>query len=213
MRKLLARARNPALWLSFGKDSLLVLKLALDAGFTGPCYYFGDELSDFAQQVIINHALTVYSWPATNRYLVPSGDKWAQVDEFLVGNALVPALSPVVQGDDCTHLQFHNRFTKQIHYPHDVTLTGYKRSDINEAVGVNFPREINLGFTRLVHPLYDWSDDEVLTRLGYTPPEENSVAYCDRCLAAIESLDRDAALASFRRRFHFPELKETRNVH
>lgn len=198
----LLNARNPAIWLSFGKDSLLVLKLALEQRFTGPCYYFGEKLSNFAQQAIIDHSLTVYSWPATNRYVVPDGQEWAQVDEYLVGGQLIPMLSPVTRGENCDHMQFTRRFTKTLKYSHDITLTGYKYADENEAIGVKFPREFDLGFTRIVNPLYDWSDERVINALGFTPPE-GAIEYCNKCLTQLETIDRDAALASFRGRFNF----------
>ena len=67
VREALERAKNPALWLSFGKDSLFLLRLALDAGFNGPCYHFGDELNALAKQTILDHVLTVFSWPCTDR--------------------------------------------------------------------------------------------------------------------------------------------------
>lgn len=204
VRKILENAEHPTVWLSFGKDSLLVLRMALEAGFDGPCYFFGDQLSDLAQQTILEHDLTVYSWPASDRYLIPDGDSLAQVDEYQIGVKRIPFISPVVTGEHCDHGEYQ-RFSRSFAYPHDVTLTGYKRSDWNEAVGVTFPQEINIGVTRLVHPLYDWTDGQVIEALGFTPPEENTVEYCNECLAMIESSDwdRDAALVNFRRRFNF----------
>lgn len=205
IESILRQAVNPAIWCSFGKDSLLLLRLALAAGFNGPCYYFGDELSDLAQRTIIDNDLTVYSWPATNRYAVPSGQKWVQVDEYLIGDRLVPFISSIVEGDHCNHMQFTQRYARPFHYPHDVTLTGYKCGETNEAVGATFPQELDIGVTRLAHPLYDWTDEQVIEALGFTSPDENAVEYCEECLTFIESSnwDRDAALARFRSRFNF----------
>ena len=208
--KELQHAKNPAIFCSFGKDSLLVLRMALDAGFTGLCYYFGDTLNALAQQMVIDNDLTVYSWPATNRYVVPDCEGWAQVDEYLLGDQLLPILSPITRGQNCEHMNFTRRFTRTFSYPHDVTLTGYKRSDENAAIGISFPREFQLGTTRIVNPLYDWSDDQVIGALGFTP-EEESVEYCNECLGTLQHMDRDAALAGFRSRFQLNHQKETRN--
>lgn len=201
MREILERAKNPAIFCSFGKDSLLVLKMARDTGFTGPCYYFGERLNPLAQKTIIDHSLTVYSWPATNRYIVPDGDEWAQVDEYLIGGTLLPLISPIVRGNKCGHMRFTEQFTRAFLYPHDVTLTGYKASD--QVLGLTFPREVDLGVTRIVNPLYDWSDKDVIDALGFTPPDTSAIEYCEDCLRVLETMDKDAALARFRSRFNF----------
>lgn len=203
MREVLDKAVSPALWLSFGADSLLLLRLVKEAGFSGTIYHFG-KMSDFAKQTVVEQDLTVYSWPATNRYVVPDGDTLSQVDEYLIGRTLVPFLSPVVKGDDCTHGNY-TPFLRAFNYSHDITLTGYRKSDFSPAVGITFPRELDLGFTRIVNPLYDWTDEQVIEALGFTPPDENAVEYCEECLTFIASSnwDRDAALARFRSRFNF----------
>lgn len=195
----LDNATNLAIFCSFGKDSLLVLRMALQVGFSGPCYYFGERLSNLAQQVIIDNDLMVYSWPATNRYVVPDGEGWAQVDEYLIGERLLPFLTPITRGDKCQHMQFTRRHTRPFHYPHDVTLTGYKQSD--QVLGMTLPREFDLGVTRIVNPLYEWTDDEVIEALGFKPPDE-TIEYCDECFAVIEQMDREASLATFRQRFN-----------
>lgn len=204
--EILARAKSPAILASFGKDSLLLVKLAVQTGFKGPIYHLGVELSELAKQAIIEHDLTVYAWPSANRYLIPDGEKLVQVDEFILGRVLIPTISPVVEGDRCDHGNYL-RFTRPFKYPHDITLMGYKRGESNGAVGVTFPRELDIGVTRLVNPLYDWTDKQVIDALSFTPPDDNSVEYCNECLAIINSSnwDRDAALVNFRRRFNFSE--------
>jgi len=204
MREIFEHATNPALWLSFGKDSLLLLQFALEAGFIGPCYFFGDELSDFARQVISDHSLTVYSWPSADRYLIPDGEGLTQIDEYVIGKARVPLISSVVAGERCAHGEYR-RFTRRFDYKHDITLTGYKKSDVSGVIGMTFPRELDIGVTRIINPLYDLTDEEVIAQLGFTPPDNSPVEYCDKCLATIQSSDwdREAALAGFRQRFGF----------
>ena len=204
LNQVLAQATNPAVLCSFGKDSLLLLQLALNGGFSGPVYYFGERLPEHAEQMIID-GLTVYSWPATNRYVVPNGEGLAQVDEYLLGEALIPLVSPITEGGDCDHGEWQ-RYLSPFKWPHDVTLTGYKHGETCAAVGMDFPAEINLGLTRLVNPLYEFSDSEVREALGRDVPDDNAVEYCAECLTYIDNnLDRDAALAGFRHRFSFNE--------
>ena len=199
----LAQAVSPAVLCSFGKDSLLLLQLALNAGFTGPVYYFGEQLPRHAEQMVIDRQLTVYSWPAANRYIVPNGAGLAQVDEYLLGETLIPLVSPIVESEHCDHGTWQ-RYTRPFHWPHDITLTGYKRGETCEAVSVDFPPTINLGVTTLINPLYEFSDDEVREALGENVPDDNATTYCAECLSYLTSnLDRPAALANFRRRFNF----------
>ena len=208
IRNILAEAKAPALFCSFGKDSLLLLHLAREAGFTGAIYYFGEELTETGKKMVIEDDLTVFSWPASDRYLIPNGNELALVDEYLVGTTLVPSISRVVKGNDCSHGEFQ-QFLKPFHYPHDITLTGYKQGETCEAIGISFDREIDIGTTKLVAPLFDWTDDDVfaaLETLGIEPPpSDNEVEFCDECLnlISISDWDRDAALAGFRSRFNF----------
>jgi hypothetical protein len=207
LRETLGAATNPALWCSFGKDSLLLLRLAKDAGFHGPIYYFADELTGLAERYVVEDDITVYSWPPADRYLVPNGSELAQIDEYVVGQKVVPLVSPVRLGSRCTHGEFE-RYRRPSAYLHDITLTGYKRDETCPAVGVTFPAVLDIGVTKLVSPLYDWTDQQVYDAcryLGIQYEESNSVEYCDNCLNIINQSDWDraASLAAFRQRFGF----------
>lgn len=206
IQEALARATNPALFLSFGKDSLLLLKLLRDAGFNGPSYYFG-ELSKLAEMKIINDNLTVYSWPPADRYFAPNGTGLAQIDEYVVGNTLLPVVSPIVEGGNCTH-GVYEKYTRPFKFPHDVTFTGYKKGETCDAVGVVFPKQIDIGVTTLLSPLFDWTDGKVIRackKFGIEYEDSNTVEYCHDCLEAIKTSDwdRQAALDNFRDRFQF----------
>lgn len=202
----LSRATNPALLLSFGKDSLLLLRLARGVGFRGPCYYFGDDLSALAASIVVDNDLTVYSWPATNRYVIPDGDRFAQVDEYLMGNVLLPTVSPIVAGTNCDNHKIPQRFTSPFYFPHDVTLWGYRKSDSCEAIRTTFAREFSIGPTTLNAPLYDLSGNDVYAAcetLGIEYEDSNEVQFCDACLNAIlnDDWNKSAALAGFHERF------------
>jgi len=208
IRPTLATAQRPALWLSFGPDSMLLLDYARQAGFNGAIYHFGDDLSKLAQQVIIDDNLTVYGCAPIDSYLIPNGDGLALVDEYPLGDTRVPMVSPIVKGDSCRHGALTRR-TRHFPYPHDITLWGYRHDDWCEAVGETFTREINLGVTWLVAPLYELTDSDVYAAcdaIGIAYDDDtNDVAMCDECLNAIinSDWDRQASLNGFRERFRF----------
>lgn len=207
VREALVKAKNPALLCSFGKDSLLLLRLLRDEGFNGAIYYLGEELSELAKAVIVRDGLTVYSWPPINRYVVPEGEEFMQVDEFLLGNVALPVLTPIKEGDDCAHGRFQ-RYAKPFHFPHDVTFTGYKQGETFEAVGMDFPMEFDIHITRFISPLFEFSDEQVfeaLDHLGITYERDNAVEFCNECMNAIinDQWDRQATLTAFRSRFSF----------
>lgn len=204
----LATAQRPAVFVSFGKDSLLLLHLARQARPDITIYHFADELSEFAEQFIIQNDLTVYSYAPADRYLVPNGEGLALIDEYALNDTRIPVVTPIVSGADCRHGIPLQR-TPSFRFPHDLVLWGYKCEESCEAVGTAFPKEMLIGGARFVAPLYEMTDADVyqaLETLGIPfEDERNEMEVCDDCLNAVISADwdRDAALAGFRSRHNF----------
>jgi len=204
---LLSSARNPALLCSFGSDSTLLLYFARQARRDIPVYYFGDDLPEFAQHLIINDGLTVFSYAPADRYLVPRGEGLVLIDEYDINGQRVPMVSKVKVGLRCT-VESSQQRTPSFYFPHDLVLWGYKLSDHVELIDTIFEREIQIGYTRFVAPLYDLSTDQVLNALdalGLDYVTDDDARICDECLNAIinSDWDRDAALAGFRGRFNY----------
>lgn len=205
IKEVLASAKNPALMLSFGKDSVLLLKYAQDAGFNGTIYHWGNELSDFAEDFILSNDLTVFSYAPVDRYLLPSGDGLALIDEYALNNHRVPTVRDVVKGDKCDHGVL-KQTTSAFRFPHSVTLWGYRAVDDVPVIGMTLAKEIEVGGTKFIAPLYEMSDAQVyaeLDELGLSYEEDNSVEFCDHCLDVINNSnwDREESLTSFRQRF------------
>jgi len=204
----LAQAKSPCVLVSFGKDSQLLLALVREIQPDIPLYFFGDELTKFAEQFIIDHDLTVFNYAPADRYLIPNGDGLALVDECAMGRARIPLLTEVVKGNGCRH-GVANARTSQVRWPYDTVLWGYKRDESMPAVGQTFGKEIPFGDFRLVAPLYELTDADVyeaLETLGLDyDPEPDEVEFCDECLNAVinSDWDKDAALSGFRARFNF----------
>lgn len=205
----LSTAEHPALLCSFGSDSALLLHYARQVRRDLPVYFFGDELPELAQQMVINENLTVFSYAPADRYLVPRGQGLALIDEYDINGQRVPMVSKVTSGprETCAGESSQQR-TASFYFPHDVILWGYRSEDRDEIVNVTFDREIRLGHTRFVAPLYDLTTDQVLNALdalGLDYIADDGARFCDNCLNAIiaSDWDRDAALAGFKGRFNF----------
>ena len=201
-------AKRPALLLSFGKDSLLLHCLAKQVRSDIALYYFGDTLSEFATQMIIDNDLTVFNYAPVDRYVVPNGEGVALVDEYILNGTRVPFVSPIVKGDGCTHTLSLTR-TPAFRYPHDLTLWGYRKLDWQDAVNTVFPCENIVGGSRFIAPLYEMTDADVFEALETLEipygDERNEIEWCDECLTAVigDDWDRAASLSAFRNRFSF----------
>lgn len=204
----LTTAQRPAVFVSFGKDSLLLLHLVRKINPDIPVYYFSDELSSFAADVIQEQNLTVMSYPPADRYLVPNGEGLALIDEYSIGNERVPVVSPIVAGENCKHGVPELRMP-YFPFAHDVVFWGMKQGETCEAVGTTFEREIQLGHSKFIAPLYEMTDRDVYEALETLeidyPEKEDEMELCNVCLDAIinSDWDQEAALAGFRQKFQF----------
>jgi hypothetical protein len=200
--------RHPAILCSFGSDSTLLLYFARQARRDIPVYFFGDDLPELAQQLVLRDDLTIYSYAPADRYLVPQGEGLALVEEYAVNGQRVPMVSKVRSGtrETCAAESSPLR-TPSFYFPHDVVLWGYRSTDHNELIDATFEREVQIGHTKFIAPLYDLTTDQVLNALdalGLDYVEDDDVEFCDECLNAVLNSDWDAqaALAGFRSRFH-----------
>ncbi len=211
VQEILSAAKNPALFLSFGKDSLLLQHLAREVCPNITLYTFNDSLSSFAEQFIIEQDLTVFRYAPADRYLVPNGEGLALVEEFALNDTRIPLVHPIVKGDNCRHGRYQ-KSTPQFRFGHDLVLWGYKRGESCDAVGVDFPQEMVIGNSKFYAPLYHFTDFDVYEALEALEivyvDEDSDEEFCDDCLNAVISSewDRGAALHNFKSRFGFFEI-------
>lgn len=222
IKEALKGARNPACLVSFGKDSLLLLALAREVRPDISIIWYNQRASKaqrmFAERIIKLWNLTVLSYAPANSYFIPNDEGLTLVDEISFGETYLPLLTDVQDGEACA-LTLRGEQTLYFGYGFDVTLFGYKKSDSHEAINQRFGREYRVGQTRLVAPLYDLTDGEVLQAIKeFKIPYEaidDHLSVCTRCLqgtgdvfcpeagTTITSIDWDkqAALEAFRERF------------
>lgn len=153
IEQVFAKAKNPALLCSFGKDSLVLLKTVLDMGHKPTILWFRDHLNLFAEKIIREWDLTILSYAPTVRYQVDS----TVVSEYAVGGARLPLLQDISEHGKPVGCST----TPQFNYPFDYSLFGYRKTDCHPLVSTTFESEFELGPTKMVAPLYDLSDEDV----------------------------------------------------
>lgn len=159
----LLEAKSPALLFSGGKDSLLLLDEVRRIRRDCTVIHFYDRLLPEVETIIKEWDLEVLSWRPAAQYLIPWEKDIALVSEYSFGDARLPVLRDVVIGEDC-----HRRrdTTEHFDYPFDLTLWGMKKCDeLHPVMPAHFEREMPLGPTRLIAPLFDLTDDDVLTEI------------------------------------------------
>jgi hypothetical protein len=200
----LLQAKNPSLLVSFGKESMLLLTLVREIKPDISLFWFGDKLSAFAESVIKDQDLQVFSYAPADRYIVGE----SLVDEYSLGNVRVPLISDLIIGEPCELERLPTIRTPQFNWRSDLTLWGYRQLDNHVLVHTTFPQRFPLGGTVMDAPLYNYTEAQVLDaldELGITyDPDTNATTVCQTCLDEIDAtMDKEAALAGFQSRFQF----------
>ena len=200
IRDVLAEAEHPAVLMSFGKDSQLLLALVREVKPDVPCIWFKSGLTParqrFAKSQILTLDLEVWSWEPADVYVVPNGEGLSLVREQAFGSQTFPVLSDIEEGGTCIADVAAGR-TPAL-YPHFThLLLGYKDSDSHDALGgPGFcPADgWALGRAKVYAPLRAMSDEEVwqairemgvpydVSRYDEGGPDPDSLPACTACL-------------------------------
>lgn len=208
IRDVLKGAKSPALLCSFGKESLILLKLVREIKPDTSIFWFGDKLSLFAESIIRDNDLQVFSYAPADRYLVPNNDGYSLIDEYSLGQVNVPLISDLEESDLCELELLPTIRTPIFNYRADVTLWGYRAADRHSLVQTVFPQKFPLGGTIMDAPLYNWNEQDVYSaieelRIPYEP-QNDRVQVCSACLDEINAtIDKQASLHAFKERFSF----------
>jgi hypothetical protein len=203
-------AQSPALLFSGGKDSLLLLDVAREIRPDITVIHFYDRLHPQVERIFKLWDLNLLSWRPAHQYFIPWQDDPALVSEYSFGDARLPVVTGITQGDECEVERLSCQRMTHFDYPFDLTLWGYKHGDERHPVmGEAFPIAFDLGPTMMLAPLYHWSDDDVLSEIERRgipyEPFSDELRMCERCQQSIGSWDKETSLQFFANRFNFRE--------
>lgn len=204
------KAEHPALLFSGGKDSLLLLDIVRKIRPVTIIHFY-DRLHPEVERILKLWDLDILSWQPAHQYFIPFGDDPALVSEYSFGAARLPVVTGIMQSKDKCEIE-KLRFERMPHfdYPFDVTLWGYKRGDDRHPImGEAFPICFDLGTTRMLAPLYHWSDEDVLSEIARRElpyePFSDELKMCEKCKGSLGAWDKETSLQFFANRFNFKE--------
>jgi hypothetical protein len=168
--------RNPALYISFGKDSMAMLHLALSRNIRLPIIYHRDPFfprkNAFADQVISLWNLEVWDYPPVSVSLCHGKEMVALVNEYASGpSSRVSVLKNALEFKDGDNpddflcgLNFLMRPCGFINYKWDATFVAHKDVDEDQIFGV-VPLQSNIVYQDqgpdFVFPLKEWTHADV----------------------------------------------------
>ena len=174
--EILTKYKNPVLFCSFGKDSMVLLHLLLQKNIRIPIIYYRDawfpKKNAFANRMIESYELEVHDYPPLRISLCTGKEMIALVSEYQSGrNSTIFVLKNTKEfkdGDNPDHflcgLNFLMRPCAAFNFPWDSGLVAHKDCDEDPIFGV-VPLHSKIVFRDhgpdYVFPLKDWSHDDV----------------------------------------------------
>jgi len=140
----MARAKNPAVMCSFGKDSMVVLHLTRALGLRLPVVFhrepFFPKKYRFANRVIDEWDLTVHDFPPCSTEVQQNGDDFEVMNYYPAGNrtcALPTGISSPVDGEPslCGLHDLYLKPTGSYQYRWDYVFHGHKSTDQDPIYG------------------------------------------------------------------------------
>lgn len=236
IRNVLATAKSPAVLMSFGKDSMLLMSLVREVDRSVPAIWFRTgENEKFAKQVIMDWDLEVWSWEPSDVYVLPNENGLSLIREQTFGHHQFPVVLDIEEGQKCIGEFLQDR--TPVLFPHfDAIFLGFKNSDYHWTLGGSgfCPEDgWELGRAKVFAPLRSMMDSDVwqaTRKLGVPIDEErytrggadpSTVQACSACLQAGQKevwcqkekkfIPRVAwnpalSLSSFQERFGFKQV-------
>lgn len=184
-------AYNPALFCSFGKDSLLLLALAREIRPSIGIIWLRENLLPsqraFAERYIIANDLKVLNFAPVARQMVATANGLSLLNGYSLNSDLVNSIHDCLPSSERCILDLCSPAKGlPVTLPYDVLLTGQKASDGHELA--SYGDEI--GGIPVKKPLWEYSDTEVrqmLMELGISVPSEeeadtSTLIACTNCL-------------------------------
>ena len=191
IHSLVQEAHNPALFCSFGKDSLLILALAREIRPDMGIIWLRESLTTgqraFAEQYIVANDLKVLNFAPVTRQMIATANGMSLLNGYSLNGDLVNSIHDCLPSSERCILDLCLPAKGlPVTLPYDVLLTGQKASDGHELA--RYGDEI--GGIPVKKPLWKCSDTEVrqmLLELGISVPggeeaDPSNIIACTNCL-------------------------------
>lgn len=196
VREGMAKAKNPVMMLSFGKDSMVMLDLFERAGIKLPVIYWRLEHSfpiknRFANEMIEKHDLEVYDYPATRIEALWIKDQVEIIYNYLIDQKgkmmAVPAgVVPPKPGEKflCGYQDMYLKPIGGLMVPWDVFFLGHKNSDTDPLQGaIPLKNDIEeLDGPTLAFPIRHFTDADIWEYTEKFGVDQNWARYRDRLI-------------------------------
>lgn len=173
VKRVLDGARNPCVMCSFGKDSIVVLHMALRYGKPKVVFHrepFQHEKYDYANKVMRDWHLHIVDYPPLTTS-VHDGAEFEIVNHYHAGRGYVylpTGIRPPDPLDEspliCGLEDIYGKPTGTFNYPFDWALHGHKSVDVDPILGavpLISDASVNLGSISAAFPLRHFTNDEV----------------------------------------------------
>jgi hypothetical protein len=163
---LLSKSRRPAVAVSGGRDSLIVLRMVREFAPEIEVIVFRTDMTRGQWGIIDNLIklwdLTVIAPPPQASYMVPNGEYLARVDEYHVGGTAIPVLRDIVHDDSICVLDLGSNFSAVSPLDHDLLFVGTRQTDRSEATGRPIQKAVTkAGSLTIAAPIFYWTDERV----------------------------------------------------
>lgn len=190
-----------ALYLSGGRDSLLLLHLLLEAqkpfGIVSFTNSFTREQKKHIDKIIYEQNLLVFSYPPTNAYLIGKDKKVTMVEEYLfLDGSVKPFLRDCLDTPSkCVYETEFGSFIDTAPAGFKLNIFGTRKTDKHWATGkVGKEKLVKNGKFVYYNPLWDWTRKDVaeglrFLKVDFPKTETGDVPLCLKCLTATAEVE------------------------
>ena len=184
-------SKAPVLCLSFGKDSMVMLDLLLQAGYKLPVIYWKrehhfPEKNRFANEMIEKFDLAVYDYPPEYTKLIKKDGQIEVVNFFSIGQQTIEVpteIAPYKDGEKylCGLLDMYLKPRGYFEFPWDTMFIGHKNTDVDRMRGA-VPLSVdeykpNQNCPMLCFPLRHFTDEDIWAYSETFAVPQNALRY------------------------------------
>lgn len=163
--------KNPIVFSSFGKDSMVMLDLIKKTGHKLPLIFhrepYGAKKYEFSNSVILENDYSVYDYPPLYTKIAKKNDDIEIVSFYQIGKeaSYMPTgvKEPIDDNFLCSLNDIYNKPKGTFSFPWDLAFVGHKNTDTDPILG-DVPLKDNIHYSAsctFVFPLIDFTNEDI----------------------------------------------------